>query len=98
MTGEKRLLKAVVSILLVLVVLSSALFIAVEAGHDCTGAGCAVCRQISAVEDTLRAFGFAVISALVARIVFNVLNRNALYRISNLRTSTLVSLMVKLSD
>lgn len=98
MTGEKRLLKAVVSILLILVVLSSALFIAVEAGHDCTGAGCAVCRQISAVEDTLRAFGFAVISALVARIVFNVLNRNALYRISNLRTSTLVSLMVKLSD
>lgn len=98
MTGEKRLLKAVVSILLILVVLSSALFIAVEAGHDCTGAGCAVCRQISAVEDTLRAFGFAVIAALVARIVFNVLNRNALCRISNLRTSTLVSLMVKLSD
>lgn len=98
MTGEKRLLKAVVSILLILVVLSSALFIAVEAGHDCTGAGCAVCRQIGAVEDTLRAFGFAVIAALVARIVFNVQNRNALFRISNLRTSTLVSLMVKLSD
>lgn len=98
MTGEKRLLKAVVSILLILVVLSSALFIAAEVGHDCTGESCAVCRQISAVEDTLRAFGFAVIAALVARIVFNVLNRNALCRISNLRTSTLVSLMVKLSD
>ena len=88
MTGEKRLLKAVVSILLILVVLSSALFIAAEVGHDCVGESCAVCRQISAVEDVLRAFGFAVI----------VLNRNALCRISNLRTSTLVSLMVKLSD
>lgn len=98
MTGEKRLLKAVVSILLILVVLSSALFIAAEVGHDCVGESCAVCRQISAVEDTLRAFGFAVIAALVARIVFNVQNRNALCRISNLRTSTLVSLMVKLSD
>ena len=98
MTQEKRIIKMLVSVLMVLVVLSSALFIAVEAGHDCTGAGCAVCRQISAVEDTLRACGCAVISALVARIVFNVLNRNALYRISNLRTSTLVSLMVKLSD
>ena len=98
MTQEKRIIKMLVSVLMVLVVLSSALFIAVEAGHDCTGAGCAVCRQISAVEDTLRAFGFAVIAALVARIVFNVLNRNALCRISNLLTSTLVSLMVKLSD
>mgnify|MGYP000006434702 CR=1 FL=1 len=98
MTGEKRLLKAVVSILLILVVLSSALFIAAEVGHDCIGESCAVCRQISAVEDVLRAFGFAVIAALVARIVFNVLNRNTLCRISNLRTSTLVSLMVKLSD
>ena len=98
MTQEKRIIKMLVSVLMVLVVLSSALFIAVEAGHDCTGAGCAVCRQISAVEDVLRAFGFAVIAALVARIVFNVLNRNTLCRISNLRTSTLVSLMVKLSD
>ena len=57
-------------------------------------AGCAT----GSVEDVLRAFGFAVIAALVARIVFNVLNRNTLCRISNLRASTLVSLMVKLSD
>ena len=45
MTGEKRLLKAVFSILLILVVLSSALFIAAEVGHDCVGESCAVCRQ-----------------------------------------------------
>lgn len=98
MTGEKRLLKAVVSILLILVVLSSALFIAAEVGHDCTGESCAVCRQISAVEDVLRAFGFAIIAALIARIISNVLNRNVFCCISNLRTSTLVSLRVKLSD
>ena len=42
-----RLLAAVLAV----VMLSSAIYLAVEADHDCSGDDCAICRQISICEN-----------------------------------------------
>lgn len=45
-----RLLAAVLAV----VMLSSAIYLAVEANHDCSGDDCAICRQISICENLLK--------------------------------------------
>ena len=44
-----RLLAAVIAV----VMLSSAIYLAVEADHDCSGDDCAICRQISICDNLL---------------------------------------------
>ena len=45
---------AVLAVLLALVMLFSAAYIALEADHDCCGEDCAVCALLRACEDLLR--------------------------------------------
>ena len=52
-----RLLAAVLAV----VMLSSAIYIAVEANHDCSGDDCAICRQISICENLLKSLGLPVL-------------------------------------
>ena len=90
-----RLLAAVV---LAVVMLSSAVYIAVEADHDCSGEDCAICHQLQVCENLLKSIGLAGAAAVFAAAV-----RYALCRIISscaelVRTFTLVSLKVKLSD
>ena len=89
-----RLLAAVLAV----VMLFSAVYLAVEADHDCSGEDCAICRQISICENLLKTLGLAGAAAVFAAAV-----RYALCRIipscaELVRTFTLVSLKVKLSD
>lgn len=89
-----RLLAAVLAV----VMLFSAVYIAVEANHDCSGEDCAICHQLQACENLLKSIGLAGAAA-----VFAVAVRYALCRIipscaELVRTFTLVSLKVKLSD
>ena len=48
-----RLLAAVLAV----VMLFSAVYLAVEADHDCSGEDCAICRQISICENLLKTLG-----------------------------------------
>ena len=48
-----RLLAAVLAV----VMLSSAIYIAVEADHDCSGEDCAICHQIGVCENLLKSLG-----------------------------------------
>lgn len=89
-----RLLAAVLAV----VMLFSAVYIAVEADHDCSGEDCAICHHLQVCENLLKSIGFAGAAAVFAAAVrytpYSVIPSCA----ELVRTFTLVSLKVKLSD
>ena len=89
-----RLLAAVLAV----VMLSSAVYIAVEADHDCSGDDCAVCRQISICENLLKSLGLAGAAAAISAAFTYTVCRAILPRAEMNGTLTLVALKVKLSN
>ena len=89
-----RLLAAVLAV----VMLSSAIYIAVEANHDCSGDDCAICRQISICENLLKSLGLAGAAAAISAAFTYTVCRAILPRAEMNGTLTLVALKVKLSN
>ena len=89
-----RLLAAVLAV----VMLSSAVYIAVEADHDCSGDDCAICRQISICENLLKSLGLAGAAAVISAAFTYTVCRAILPRAEMNGTLTLVALKVKLSN
>ena len=98
MTKNLRLIKRLLAAVLAAVMLSSAVYIAVEADHDCSGDDCAICRQISICENLLKSLGLAGAAAVFAAAVRYAPCRVIPSCAELVRTFTLVSLKVKLSD
>ena len=93
MTKKSRLITGLLAAVLAAVMLSSAVYIAVEANHNCSGEDCAICHQLQVCENLLKSIGLAGAAAV----------RYAPCRVipscaEVVRTFTLVSLKVKLSD
>ena len=65
MTNRKRIAALLVCIALVFALAVSSAFIAHEAGHDCSGNDCPICRMIALNVDLLRTFGLVVLLLLV---------------------------------
>ena len=59
MTKKFRFMTGLLAVVLAFVMLSSVAYIAAEAGHDCTGADCAICHQIHVCENLLKSIGLA---------------------------------------
>ena len=89
-----RLLAAVLAV----VMLSSAIYLAVEANHDCSGDDCAICRQISICENLLKSLGLAGAAAAITAAFTYTVCRAILPRAEMNGTLTLVALKVKLSN
>ena len=89
-----RLLAAVLAV----VMLSSAIYIAVEANHDCSGEDCAICRQISICENLLKSLGLAGAAAAISAAFTYTVCRAIVPRAEMNGTLTLVALKVKLSN
>lgn len=89
-----RLLAAVLAV----VMLSSAIYLAVEANHDCSGDDCAICRQISICENLLKSLGIAGAAAAITAVLTYTVCRAILPCTETIGTLTLVSLKVKLSN
>ena len=89
-----RLLAAVLAV----VMLSSAIYLAVEANHDCSGDDCAICRQISVCENLLKSLGLAGAAAAITAVLTYTMCRALLPCTETIGTLTLVSLKVKLSN
>ena len=89
-----RLLAAVLAV----VMLSSAIYIAVEANHDCSGDDCAICRQISICENLLKSLGLAGAAAAITAAFTYTMCRAILPCTETISTLTLVALKVKLSN
>ena len=89
-----RLLAAVLAV----VMLSSAVYLAVEADHDCSGDDCAICRQISICENLLKSLGLAGAAAAISAAFTYTVCRAILPCAEMNGTLTLVALKVKLSN
>ena len=89
-----RLLAAVLAV----VMLFSAVYIAVEADHDCSGEDCAICRQIGICENLLKSLGLAGAAAAITAVLTYTMCRAILPCTEMIGTLTLVSLKVKLSN
>ena len=89
-----RLLAAVLAV----VMLSSAIYLAVEADHDCSGDDCAICRQISICENLLKSLGLAGAAAAVTAAFTYTMCKAILPCAEMNGTLTLVALKVKLSN
>ena len=98
MTKKNRLITRLLAAVLAAVMLSSAVYLAVEANHDCSGDDCAICRQISICENLLKSLGLAGAAAVFAAAVRYAPCRVIPSCAELVRTFTLVSLKVKLSD
>ena len=96
MSRKKRFLTMLLAAVLGAAVLFSVAYIAEEVNHECTGAGCAVCQQISVCESLLKAVGGAALAAGAAAMVFSKQHGAALPCAEC--AQTLISLKVKLSD
>ena len=89
-----RLLAAVLAV----VMLFSAVYIAVEAEHDCSGEDCAICHQIGVCENLLKSLGLAGAAAAVTAAFTYTMCRAILPCAETIGTLTLVALKVKLSN
>ena len=98
MTKKFRFLTGLLAAVLAVVMLSSAVYIAAEADHDCSGEDCAICRQISACENLLRSLGLAGAAAAITAAFIYTLCKVILPCTETIGTLTLVSLKVKLSN
>ena len=98
MTKKFRFMVRLLAVVLAVVMLSSAVYIAVEADHDCSGDDCAVCRQISACENLLKSLGLSGVAAAITAAFTYTMCKAILPCTETIDTLTLVSLKVKLSN
>ena len=89
-----RLLAAVLAV----VMLSSAVYLAVEADHDCSGEDCAICHQIGVCENLLKSLGLAGAAAAISAAFTYTMCKAILPCAETTDTPTLVALKVKLSN
>ena len=89
-----RLLAAVLAV----VMLSSAIYLAVEADHDCSGEDCAIFHQIGVCENLLKSLGLAGAAAAISAAFTYTVCRAILPCAEMNGTLTLVALKVKLSN
>ena len=98
MTKKFRFMTRLLAVVLAVVMLSSAVYIAVEADHDCTGDDCAICHQIGACENLLKSLGLAGAAAAVTAAFTYTMCKAILPCTEMTGTLTLVALKVKLSN
>lgn len=98
MTKKLCIISRLLAAMLAAVMLSSAVYLAVEANHDCSGDDCAICRQISICENLLKSLGLAGAAAAITAVLTYTKCRAVLPCTEMSGTLTLVSLKVKLSN
>ena len=89
-----RLLAAVLAV----VMLSSAIYLAVEADHDCSDDDCAICHQIGVCKNLLKSLGLAGAAAAISAALPYTVCKAILPCAEMSGTLTLVALKVKLSN
>ena len=91
MTKRPCLMTRLLAVVLAVVMLSSAIYIAVEADHDCSG-------EISVCENLLKSLGLAGAAAAISAAFTYTVCRAILPCAETIGTLTLVALKVKLSN
>ena len=97
-SGGKRIAVRLIGALLLAVLLFSAFFIAVEAGHDCSHEDCPICACIRCCEAVLQRFLRTSLVAAIAPVVLSALILSAARRVYNRIPETPVSAKIRLND
>ena len=84
-------------LMLLVIVLFSAFYIAAKAGHDCTGEDCPVCACIQQSKDTLHEIGGGTAAQLSSVIPVLLILLNAALFVAELPQATLVSRKIRLN-
>lgn len=98
MGKTKRILAMVMAVALFAVMLSSALFLAEEADHDCIGDGCQICLQLNLCRGVLKSLSLVLLAAAAPLTVACILWGGFWPRQGSTGHITLVALKVKLSN
>ena len=98
MGKTKRILAVVMAVALFAVMLSSALFLAEEADHDCIGDGCQICLQMNLCRGVLKSLSLVLLAAAAALTVACILWGGFRPCQGSDGHITLVALKVKLSN
>ena len=98
MEKTKRILAMVMAVALFAVMLSSALFLAEEADHDCIGDGCQICLQLNLCRGVLKSLSLVLLAAAAALTVACILWGGFWPCQGSDGHITLVALKVKLSN
>lgn len=98
MGKTKRILAMVMAVAIFAVMLSSALFLAEEADHDCIGDGCQICLQLTLCRGVLKSLSLVLLAAVAALTVACILWGNFRLCQGSDGHVTLVALKVKLSN
>ena len=98
MGKTKRILAMVMAVALFAVMLSSALFLAEEADHDCIGDGCQICLQLNICRGVLKSLSLVLLAAAAPLTVACILWGNFWPSKGSTGHVTLVALKVKLSN
>lgn len=94
-SNTRRIAAGIVGVMMLVVVLLSASYIAAEADHDCTGDDCPICVCIQQCENILNQVGgVATQVSIVAPVVFLLLFM--LFSVYSISQETLVSKKVRL--
>ena len=98
MGKTKRILAMVMAVAIFAVMLSSALFLAEEADHDCIGDGCQICLQLNLCRGVLTSLSLVLLAAVAALTVAYILWGGFWPSQGSDGHITLVALKVKLSN
>ena len=98
MTKNLCFMMRLLAVVLAVVMLSSAVYLAVEADHDCSGDDCAICHQIGVCENLLKSLGLAGAAAAISAAFTYTMCKAILPCAEMNGTLTLVALKVKLSN
>ena len=98
MGKTKRILAMVMAAAIFAVMLSSALFLAEEANHDCIGDGCQICLQLNLCRGVLKSLSLVLLAAVAALTVAYILWGGFWPSQGFTGHITLVALKVKLSN
>lgn len=98
MRMKMRALSLLLVIAVCFVMLFSAVYIAAESDHDCTGEHCPICYQIGICVSTLTNPALAVVAAAIAAAAVYAAVRLPWHAAGRCTSASLVSLKVKLSN
>lgn len=95
--ATKKQIVRMTALLLALTVLMFAMFIVLEAGHDCTGQDCPICRMLKACVMLLASFVVAAVLWLAAGRCADAERGGFICAVIAARSTSLVALKVKLT-
>lgn len=93
---NKRILAVILAVLLLIAMVSSTLYLAAEAGHDCAGEDCPVCTRMEACLNTFKVLSWGLTLLAVCLTLAHIGSRLAASTTDPARPNTPVLLKVKL--